>query len=104
MRVAERPLRDALQPLDPLPQLLPLVAGLIRHGHIAEAAAPVAPLAERALPLKAAMEAIVGGDSELVRRYAPEVAEPARELLEGLWPAALRPPPPARGKKARRRS
>ncbi len=104
MRVAEPPLRDALKPLDPLPQLLPLLSGLIRHGHIAEAAARVAPLAERALPLKAAMEAIVGGDAELVRRYAPEVAEPARELLDLLWPTALRPPPPARGKKTRRRS
>jgi hypothetical protein len=89
-------------PLDHFDALVKLLAGLRRAGCFADAMALVdtPDLRERARPLYAAMTAIAAENPEQLRAFAPEVAEPARLLLDALWPVADRPaPPPRKGKR-----
>ncbi len=85
-----------LQRIDPvsiLPTLERLFHSLIRDGQLATAATIGRSLAPVALPLHAALVAVEGGDAALLGRFAPEVAIPAREILDRIWPAETRPSP-----------
>jgi hypothetical protein len=82
-----------------------VIASLIAAGHLAQAAEVVALLGDRALPLTAAFDAVQAGDADVVNRRAPEIAVPAAEILDVIWPAAGRPPrPPAKKRCSRARS
>jgi hypothetical protein len=83
--------------------LLAFLAALIRANHTEDAYQIALGLRDRAEPLHAAMVAVKGQDVALLGRFAPEIAIPARDMLQVLWPEGLaRPPAPRPSKKKRR--
>lgn len=90
-------------PLGDTGPLLKFLAALIRADHTEDAYQIALGLRDRAEPLHAAMVAVKGQDVALLGRFAPEIAIPARDMLQVVWPEGLaRPPTPRPSKKKRR--
>ncbi|MDP2310491.1 MAG: AAA family ATPase [Pseudomonadota bacterium] len=95
-------LARALDPLLDPAVLLAFLAALVRANHPEDAYQIALGLRDRAEPLHAAMVAVKGQDVALLGRFAPEIAIPARDMLQVLWPEGLaRPPAPRVGRKKR---
>ena len=88
----------------PTPLMLAGIAQLVRNGRAPDLRAALEPKRDEALPLYAALVAIEAQDPAQLGRFAPEVAEPARTLLDQLWPPDRRPPPAPTRKARRKRS